>query len=360
MKDVRKVDETYNKHYLRAEYEFAAASAEMAAKWERFMEDGDRYNLQYRTAGDDRVRPEHAALNGVTLPPTDEFWESYYPPNGWRCRCTVVQVRKKKYPATPHDEAMALGEAALELDKKGMFRFNPGKQERVFPAYNAYTQEKCVRCKLGGKATLGKDSYQIELAKKYDPEKCQACQLLNKFNKKENKKKEIIRSILLEGDTEPPHIEMYVAEHNGNVMVGPYQKDIEIEGNKATAKIISDGLGIKVYLLPCIDPRDKNLSSLRSVLHPPGVPEGKNPDFLIGGLLFDGKSLMDITTTKYKNAIEKRIKSGKEQADNIILEIPDRVPRHIIHNTIHNYFKNSHTDRIILVIHQGKLLYYKK
>ena len=59
-------------------------------------------------------------------------------------------------------------------------------------------------------------------------------------------------------------------------------------------------------------------------------------------------------------SIEKRIKSGKEQADNIILEIPDRVPRHIIHNTIHNYFKNSHTDRIILVIHQGKLLYYKK
>ena len=178
LKDVRKVDETYNKHYLRAEYEFAAASAEMAAKWERFMEDGDRYNLQYRTAGDDRVRPEHAALNGVTLPPTDEFWESYYPPNGWRCRCTVVQVRKKKYPVTPHEEAMALGEAALELDKKGMFRFNPGKQERVFPAYNAYTQEKCVGCKLGGKATLGK----VEQGK--DSKKCQACRLLKECYEK--------------------------------------------------------------------------------------------------------------------------------------------------------------------------------
>ena len=120
------------------------------------------------------MRPEHAALNGMTLPPTDEFWESYYPPNGWRCRCTVVQVRKKKYPATPHDEAMALGEAALELDKKGMFRFNPGKQERVFPAYNAYTQEKCVRCKLGGKATLGK----VEMVKIPDYQNCQACKYL--------------------------------------------------------------------------------------------------------------------------------------------------------------------------------------
>ena len=121
------------------------------------------------------MRPEHAALNGVTLPPSDDFWESYYPPNGWRCRCTVVQVRKKKHPATPHDEAMALGEAALERDTKGMFRFNPGKQERVFPAYNAYTQEKCVRCKLGGKATLGK----VEMVKIPDYQNCQACKYLN-------------------------------------------------------------------------------------------------------------------------------------------------------------------------------------
>lgn len=101
LNDVRKIDNTYNSNYLRAEYNFVQSSAEMAAKWERFSEDGDRYNLQYRTANDDKVRPEHAALNGVTLPPSDPFWEEYYPPNGWNCRCTVVQVRKSKYPATP-------------------------------------------------------------------------------------------------------------------------------------------------------------------------------------------------------------------------------------------------------------------
>ena len=57
----------------------------MAAKWERFSDDGDRYYLQYRTAHDDKVRPEHAALDGVTLPMSDTFWETYYPPNGWNC-----------------------------------------------------------------------------------------------------------------------------------------------------------------------------------------------------------------------------------------------------------------------------------
>ena len=98
LKDVQKIHETYNRNYLRAEYNFVHASARMAARWEEFARDGDDYLLQYRTAGDGKVRPEHAALNGVTLPPSDTFWDEYYPPNGWNCRCTAVQVRKGKYP----------------------------------------------------------------------------------------------------------------------------------------------------------------------------------------------------------------------------------------------------------------------
>lgn len=85
LNDVRKIDSTYNSNYLRAEYNFVQSSATMAAKWEQFMQDGDRYYLQYRTAGDNKVRPEHAALNGVTLPIGDSFWSEYYPPNGWNC-----------------------------------------------------------------------------------------------------------------------------------------------------------------------------------------------------------------------------------------------------------------------------------
>lgn len=85
LNDVQKIDRTYNTNYLRAEYNFVAGSAEMAARWESFMRDGDRYNLQYRTQRDDKVRPEHAALDRVTLPIDDTFWEEFYPPNGWNC-----------------------------------------------------------------------------------------------------------------------------------------------------------------------------------------------------------------------------------------------------------------------------------
>ena len=40
---------------------------------------------------DDRTRPLHRAWHGVVLRYDDPFWRSYYPPNGWHCRCTVTQ-----------------------------------------------------------------------------------------------------------------------------------------------------------------------------------------------------------------------------------------------------------------------------
>lgn len=172
LNDVRKIDETYNSNYLRAEYNFVQASATMAAKWEEFSRYGDRYNLQYRTVGDDKVRPEHAALNRVTLPITDKFWEEFYPPNGWGCRCTVVQVRKSKYPVTDHDEAMSLGELATGKDTKGIFRFNSGKQEKAIPDYNPYTISRCRDCDIAN----GK----LKLAFVPDNELCAACHLIHK------------------------------------------------------------------------------------------------------------------------------------------------------------------------------------
>lgn len=170
LNDVRKIDETYNSNYLRAEFNFVQASAEMAAKWERFMEDGDRYYLQYRTAGDAKVRPTHAEMAGITLPASDPFWAEFYPPNGWGCRCSVVQVRKSKYPATEHEEAMARGESALELDKKGMFRFNAGMEQKTMPDYNPYTIKRCKDCDM--------NNGKMELVFVPENELCAACKLV--------------------------------------------------------------------------------------------------------------------------------------------------------------------------------------
>ena len=53
--------------------------------------------LRYVTRDDDRVRPQHAAWHNVVLPVDDPFWQSHFPPNGWRCRCRVIPLSQRDY-----------------------------------------------------------------------------------------------------------------------------------------------------------------------------------------------------------------------------------------------------------------------
>ena len=48
--------------------------------------------LMYDAIDDHRTRPEHAALDGLLLEVDDPFWETHAPPNGWNCRCGVIQL----------------------------------------------------------------------------------------------------------------------------------------------------------------------------------------------------------------------------------------------------------------------------
>lgn len=228
LNDVQKIDDTYNRNYLRAEYNFAHSSAVMAAKWEEFSHDGDTYNLQYRTVGDDHVRPEHAALNGTTLPFSDAFWDSYYPPNGWNCRCTVVQVRKTKYPETPREEAYRRGAEALANDTRGMFRFNPGKQGKAIPDYNPYSIRRCNDCDLAkGKATL---------AFVPDNELCAACRLVRQCYGDKTKSERAIERIHYLHEMEP----LLKVKHEKPIEDGTIKVGFSTYGNK---HLFSDTFG---------------------------------------------------------------------------------------------------------------------
>ena len=117
----------------------------------------------------------------MTLPPSDPFWEEFYPPNGWNCRCTGVQVRKSKYPATPHAEAMRLGDEALQRDSKGIFRFNPGLEQKTVPDYNPYTIRRCRDC----------DTRKDKFARSFVDENqlCQACRFIHKMKADESNRR---------------------------------------------------------------------------------------------------------------------------------------------------------------------------
>lgn len=181
--DVLKVHKSYNVNYLEAEYNFAVQSAQMAVKWADYVADGDRYYLQYRTADDSKVRAEHAALHGTTLPVDDPFWDNYFPPLGWNCRCTAVQVRKDKYPVSDSTTAIQAGERATESKKQQIFRFNPGKEGKVFPPKHPYLPKGCEGCKKNN----------IRLAFSNANEKCSSCAYAQKDLQYEQNRKEYER-----------------------------------------------------------------------------------------------------------------------------------------------------------------------
>ena len=165
-------------------------------------------------------------------------------------------------------------------------------------------------------------------------------------------------------DVAPPIVETYKVSRHGMVFTSPYHGANEVDENRKLADFIAKKLGRKVYLLPRLDPQNPTQAPLRASLLPPGVKERKNPDFYIGGLLFDGKSMMGIErsedSNKYHNAILNRIKSAKKQADNVMLEIPTFVSRKTISATIKGYLMQSSKERVIMVKHGNKCFIYNR
>lgn len=48
--------------------------------------------LLYDAVDDHRTRPAHAAMDNTCLPVDHPFWRFAYPPNGFSCRCAVIQL----------------------------------------------------------------------------------------------------------------------------------------------------------------------------------------------------------------------------------------------------------------------------
>ena len=280
LNDVRKIDETYNAGYLHAEYNFVQASAEMAAKWEQYSEDGDRYLLQYRTAHDDKVRPEHAALDRITLPMSDPFWESYYPPLSWNCRCSVVQVRRGKYEETPHNEAMSRGEEAFANNEKlNMFRFNSGIQGKTMPDYNPYTIKRCNDCDVA-KGKLGLVNEIV------DNQLCAACRLNHQcWSRKEENAPEVF----------------YDCEvSNGKLRVSSKHGKTEKKENVRIGTYLAEKYGYDIDLIA--NPSDR-----------------KTADSLNKSLGYEQEYKVSKTPTK--SSIDRLLRTGKDQSGNIVLSI---------------------------------------
>ena len=75
-------DSNINSAYAAGRYKEQLEEIDIAPYW------------QYMTVADERTRPEHAALHGKVFRADDPFWQNFYPPNGWGCRCFVRNLTK--------------------------------------------------------------------------------------------------------------------------------------------------------------------------------------------------------------------------------------------------------------------------
>jgi SPP1 gp7 family putative phage head morphogenesis protein len=75
---------------LRVIYQTNLQTAYMAGRFKGQMDNvSDRPFWQYTAVMDRRTRPTHSAMNGLIFRSDDPFWDSFYPPNGFNCRCRV-------------------------------------------------------------------------------------------------------------------------------------------------------------------------------------------------------------------------------------------------------------------------------
>lgn len=78
---------------LNTIYRVNMQQAYSAARYQRYMDNVDnRPYWLYSAVGDARTRPAHQALNGRVYRYDDPFWATFYPPNGFNCRCTVIAL----------------------------------------------------------------------------------------------------------------------------------------------------------------------------------------------------------------------------------------------------------------------------
>lgn len=139
-KEVDKMNLQYNGNWLRTEYNHAVAASQCAARWtEQVSRSQSMPYLQYQAVMDKNTRPEHAALNGVIKRIDSDFWDKYYPPNGWGCRCEVIQLPGKNHKETPDMDLKHCKVAP-------MFQVNVGKKGVIFPKDHPYFMSQCQRC----------------------------------------------------------------------------------------------------------------------------------------------------------------------------------------------------------------------
>lgn len=310
MQDTKPIHERFNNTWLETEYNHAIASGEMAAQWTRYQKDKQVFPyLKYSTAGDERVRESHNLLDGMVVAIDAPFWDTYYPPNGWRCRCDVTQVTASE--AKKADRLMDSAKAQRHADnaevlpkgkQRALFAKNPGKSAQWFDEQHPYFE--------------GMGDTDMELLQ----------HLVHGANYKYRYNN---------GEWDKKHFD---STSGGYVVVHKEHGRSEMADNLVVANQLA-AMGEAIELLPVIQGQ-------------------KTPDATRNGVAWEFK---EIKGKSIKNSIQHQIQNGKQQCSRILIVIPGEYKKEELTLGIHNAIvkndtANKRVQKIALLFADGNLV----
>lgn len=91
---------------LRTIFQTNMQASYSAGHWQQIQETkAEAPFLMYDAVDDDQTRDEHRAWDGTVLRADDPWWSTHMPPNGWNCRCGVIQLSAEEARARGFDVA---------------------------------------------------------------------------------------------------------------------------------------------------------------------------------------------------------------------------------------------------------------
>ena len=285
-------------NWLKAEYDLAINASAMAARWVDYSSDKNAI-LKYSTAHDSRVRPEHRALDGICKPIGDPFWDTYFPPNGWNCRCHALKTLSGKI--TPNDQIPA---DAID-SVPPMFRSNFAKEGLIFPPNHPYLRDDTAK--------------STEQLKVFD------------------------------------FIPYKQFAGGGRVLInkGVDITESDYEDKVRIAEKLAEKHHFEIELLPIIDNNDPIRKTIL-----PNVIGNTNPDYRINGTYGDLKS--PIVGTTYKG-LRSDIKDTLKQGDIAVIMLPDNPSDELLEEAASSKLKGERRLKmVVLEKKNGQLLVYKK
>ena len=130
-------DKKYISWRLRLIYDTNMRTAYSAAQYRKQLQDAEGrpvWVYKSKVSGKNR-RQEHIALHDKAFRYDDPFWDTYYPPNGWGCQCSVTtksEAGAKREGITVSDSTK---ETLPEIDET--WAYNVGR-EALAPNFNKY------------------------------------------------------------------------------------------------------------------------------------------------------------------------------------------------------------------------------